>query len=273
MRTTRIITALALALGATAAVTGPAAANPPGQVKVGATSALNSADKTVTATCPAGTVVTGGGGYVTNPGEAHWGLVGIDRLEPLNNGTGFVAGMREALPDPASWKLSAVAMCATAPAGYDVVSATGAANATTVSVSCGTKSVIGVGGKINGGNGDVVLDQVQPSADLKTVTARGVPVAGGGVLPPWTVTTYAVCANVTGLSLVSIADPASGDGHKQLLKSCPVGVGLYSAGFTISSGAGAVFLSGLNPFNTQSFSVWADGTDPSWGLTGYGICG
>ena len=44
-----------------------AAADPPGHVRVAATTVASSADKPVTLTCPPGTVVTGGGGYLTAP--------------------------------------------------------------------------------------------------------------------------------------------------------------------------------------------------------------
>lgn len=78
----------------------------------------SSVDKTVAVTCPAGKVVTGGGGYLASPSEPHEGMVGLDRLEPLNSGSGFVATMREVVPDSHDWQPNADALCATHPARH-----------------------------------------------------------------------------------------------------------------------------------------------------------
>ena len=255
---------------------GPASADPVGLVKVGVTSAASSVDKTLTALCPAGKVVTGGGGYLTAPGGPHQGHVALDRLEPLDNGSGFTAAMREVDAHPLAWQLSTDALCVPEPAGWDVVSATGPLNTQVVTRSCGTKSVIGVGGRINNGFGDVVLDYVVPSADLKSVTVRGTPVAGK--FPTnWSVTAFAVCAYDDEPERVALITPPASNPHVAMNWSCPAGTGLYSIGATISPGSGQVFLSLVHAISVDSFSAAADedasGYPFNWTLAVYGICG
>ncbi len=278
----RMITRAGLAALAAVALTaagasgaGPAAADPAGLVKTGVTSASNSLDKTLTAFCPAGTVVSGGGGYLTAPAAAHQGHVALDRLEPLDNGSGFTAGMREVGAYAGLWRLSTDALCLPAPLGWDVVSGTAPVGTQVATVGCGTKSVIGVGGRINNGNGDVVLDYVVPSADLKSVTVRGTPVDGLNPLD-WSVTAYAVCAYATGLQRVLFTTPAASLAHVGLNWSCPAGMGLYSVGAGVSPGSGQVFLDVVRAISTDSLGAGASEDAsylPNWSLTGYGVCG
>jgi hypothetical protein len=269
-------TALAAAVTAAVVLAIPAAADPPGMVKVGNTSASNSFDKALIATCPAGTVVTGGGGYLTAPAAAHQGLVALDRLEPLDNGSGFIATMREVDPDPNNWQLSTDATCLPAPLGWDVVPVTGPIGTQVVVANCGTKNLIGVGGRINSGGGDVVLDYVVPSADLKSVTVRGTPAAGRNP-QGWSVTAFAVCAYVPDLVRITPFVPSSSTAHKSLNATCPPGMALYSSGAAISPGNGQLFLSVVHAIGLHSFSVAADEDDDgynlAWTLFGYGICG
>lgn len=272
----RIATALAAIAVAGVSFTSPAAADPAGIVRVGATSALNSLDKTLTAYCPPGTVVTGGGGYLTAPGAAHQGLVSLDRLEPLNSGVGFTAGMKEVAAHPENWQLSTDAICAAQPPGWDVISHTEATNVQVATADCGSRNVIGVGGRIDFGYGDVVLDYVVPTADFKRVVVRGTPVAGKNPTG-WRVTAFAVCANVSNLQMLTPNVPLSSTERKTLSATCPTGMGLYSAGAAVSPGSGQVFLSTVHPYSVHSFSAAADEDDDgytlSWALLGYGICG
>jgi hypothetical protein len=184
--------------------------------------------------------------------------------------------MREVTDHDEDWQLSTDALCATQPLGWDVVSATGPVETQVVHVGCGTKSVIGVGGRINSGGGDVILDYVVPSADLKTVTVRGTRVAGTNTFG-WSVTAFAVCAYVDGLQRLTPFVTSSSTAHKSLTASCPAGTGLYSVGASISPGSGQAFLSLVHAINVDSLSVAADedadGYPLNWTLFGYGICG
>ncbi|MEU6075426.1 hypothetical protein [Micromonospora sp. NPDC047074] len=256
----------------------PAAATPPGLETVMGTASPSSEDKSAFAPCPAGKVVTGGGGFLT-AGSSAQGRVGLDRLEPLANGSGFFTTMREVGPTDftGDWGLQAVGQCATPPAGYQVVATTGAAGTEFVTASCGTKKVIGMGGRINGGGGNVVLDQVVPSFDLASVTVRAVAVQGTAPTG-WSATSFAVCATApAGLERVVVTGDSGSDPAATRTKNCPTGKALYSIGADINAGNGQVLLSALNITPSTTLRVRADedadGFAGNWSLNGYGICG
>ncbi|MEV7231904.1 hypothetical protein AB0M79_33595 [Polymorphospora sp. NPDC051019] len=258
--------------------TAPASADPAGLVLRGETTQENSSDKSLPVRCPANTVVSGGGAYLTTSPDAG-GRVAVDRLEPLADGSGFVATMREAGPVDytGDWRFTTRAICVSPPAGYQVVAVTGAVGTQYVTASCGTKSVIGMGGRVNGGAGDVVLDQVVPSFDLKSVTARGVAVQGA-TTPGWSVTAFAVCATgVAGLERLWDVSPSDSTPDNLASVTCPAGKALYSVGADINAGNGQVLLSGVNIGPEDTVRVWADedadGLAGNWTVAAYGICG
>ncbi len=229
----------------------------------------------MTAVCPFGTVPTGGGGRLNSSSTAR-GYVALDRLEPTN--TGFIAGMREAVPYAGNWTVTAEAVCAPEPLGRVVVSATGALGQLGVTVGCGFKSVIGMGGRVNNGFGDVLLDQITPTSDLKFVTVRAAVVPGGNATNS-TVTAFAVCAYPpAGLELVGASAVAASDSSsaKTAAKDCPAGKALYSAAVATFNGAGQVFLSSVQVKPTDRVTAQADeittGYAGNWNLTAFGIC-
>jgi hypothetical protein len=256
----------------------PAAADPAGLETVVASLAVSSVDKGTTAACPTGKVVSGGGAF-PHTALAAEGRIGLDRLEPLANGSGFVGTIREVGPTnyAGDWGLQVLAQCVPAPAGYQVVSTTGAAGTEYVTASCGTKKVIGTGGRINSGSGDVVLDQLVPSFDLSSVTVRGVPVQGTSPTG-WSVTAFAVCATgPAGLERVALTGSNASDQQKTRVLTCPAGKALYGVGADISAGNGQVLLTGVNITGTNTLRAWAnedaDGYAGAWSFNGYGICG
>ncbi|MFI5836578.1 hypothetical protein ACIA5A_23150 [Micromonospora sp. NPDC051300] len=283
MRVTRGRGALTAVVSTAAVVAGlgwaaPALATPAGLETVIQSVGESSVDKSALASCPAGKVVTGGGGFLP-AGSSAAGKVALDRLEPLANGTGFIATMREAGPVnfAGDWGLQTLAQCATAPAGYQVVTATGAVGTEYVTASCGTKKVIGMGGRINSGLGDVVLDQVVPSFDLTSVTVRAVAVQGTAPAG-WSATSIAVCATApAGLERVVATGTSASNSSDSGLRACPAGKGLYSAGADINAGNGQVLLTGINITGGNTARVRADedadGFAGSWSLNAYGICG
>jgi hypothetical protein len=269
-------TAVAVAVMAGLVVVTPAAADPPGLVKVGTTSVASSTDKTITTTCPPGTVVSGGGGYLTAPADPVRGYVSLVRLEPKIDGTGFVSTMREIQPTDEDWRLTTDALCVTAPPNLARIAVTGPLNTQVVTANCGDRNLIGVGGRINNGGGDVIVDYITPSSNLKSVTVRGTRVEGRWPVG-WSVTAFAVCADVNGLQLVTSAVPSGVAPHKGVSASCPAGKGLYSVGGSISPGSGQVYLDLVHAISANSFSVAADkafGEVPlPWALFSHGICG
>ncbi|WP_367127925.1 hypothetical protein [Saccharothrix sp. HUAS TT1] len=274
-RAARVVAVLAAAAVSGFGAAAPAAADPPGHVRVAVTTASSSADKSVTVNCPPGTVVTGGGGYLTAPSTTVQGDIAIDRLEPHDDGSGFTTTLREARSTPDLWRMTGEALCATPPAGWDVVSVTGPLSASVVSAGCGDKTLIGVGGRINNGGGDVVLDHVVPSSTLKSVTVRGTLIPGRN-RTTWSVTAFAVCANTTA-QLVMWSAPVSVDPSKSLNTSCANGRALYSVGASITPGSGLVYLDVVHAVDADTMAARANkatgAAPPAWGLMGYGICG
>jgi hypothetical protein len=280
-RRVRVAATAAVALAAAVVPLGlaaPAAADPPGLVVEAETSNPTSSNKATKADCPAGTVVTGGGAYLTAP-NSPLGLASIYRMEPAFDGTGFWVGTQEVAPIAGDWRHTAIAVCAPEPPGYEIVSQIGGNQVQYVTTpTCGAgRSVIGVGGRINSGTGQVTLEDVTPSFDLKTVTVRGVEIPGS-TDDTWSVTAYAVCANTpAGLERMSLSTLSNSDSHNSVSKTCPAGKALYGVGIAVNAGNGNVLLSGANITNEVTAHAWADeitgGYGGNWTVTTYGICG
>jgi hypothetical protein len=278
---TRIAAATAVVVSASFAfltAASPAAADPAGQVIVKSTSNPSFGDSLeMPASCPAGTAVAGGGGYLTAPG-APLGHVALYRLQPTFENKYWVRTQRIDDSDQ-SWLHTAVAICVPKPTGWEIVSQLGGIQQEYVTTpTCGTgRSVIGAGGRINQGDPNVVLEDVIPSADLKTVTVRGVEITGSND-DDWRVTAYAVCANTpAGLQRVSFSTLSNSDSHKTASVSCPAGKALYGTGVGVNAGNGNVLLSGINTIGNDQVAAWADeiigGYTSNWSITTYGICG
>jgi hypothetical protein len=261
----------------------PALADPSGLVTVGFTTAATSSDKSYSLDCPDGTVVTGGGGYLTaNPPALGW--VGLDRLEPRADGTGFTATMREVDNYAGNWSLTVKAQCADLLPGWQRLEATSlpaTTTATATTPACGTgKSVIGTGARVNNGQGEVVLDDLIPSATLKTVTAKAYRIPGSSH-DAWTVTAYAICANTpAGLELVPFNfGPLTSTPHRGGNWNCPDAItpkGLLSGGFEIAVGNGNVLPTLFNIWDTDKASFgtheYHSGYGGNWNATLYLIC-
>ncbi|NUT94462.1 MAG: hypothetical protein HOY78_20835 [Saccharothrix sp.] len=274
-RAARVLAILAASAVAGFGAAAPAAADPPGHVRAAITTPANSFPKTLTVTCPLGTVVTGGGAHLTAPSAAVQGYIAIERLEPRDDGKGFTATMIEAQMTANAWRMTVATLCATPPAGWDVVAVTGPLGGSVVTVDCGTKNVIGMGGRINNGGGDVVLDKVAPSTNLKSVTARG-SVIPGRHPGEWSVTAFAVCADVTA-QLIQWPAPVGPAATKSATVTCEAGQALYSAGGEVAPGSGSVYLdmaqaSDVNTAVARGNKAFG-AAPPPWGLMVYGICG
>ena len=236
--------------------------------------------KTKTATCPPGTSVTGGGGEITSGG----GQVLMNELLPT--ASGFRASGEYFGPNPppqwiTRWQLRAYAICMSPLPGRQVVSAASALTSSSqrsISVDCPAgKQVVGGGGRVGGGQGDVLLTEVEPDAELTRIRARAFE-KNGGFSGNWQVYAYAVCATPPeGLELVSVLEWAESDTSLTVTATCPAEKYLLGAGGKINIGSGNVVLDDLRP-NSSLTSVAvtgledADGTVESWGVTAHAIC-
>ncbi|MEU4156507.1 hypothetical protein [Actinoplanes sp. NPDC026670] len=266
MRTNRfaVLVAGLLAAAGVQVVATPAEAIP-GRVRVVATSANNNAAfKQVNPVCPSGTRVVGGGGWAFD-NDAN--KVRLIRLEPLSStqSSYFVQAEAE-IGFTGNWWLEGYAICATTPAGHQIVQATStAASSTFVSkfVDCPTgKKLLGTGATILSGNHEVGLQRIGADSGLtrSLVTARE---DATGFAGNWTLTAYGVCAN-----------PVAGANLKTFQTSGSVANSSCTSGsvHTVGGGgpffdAGPVFLMKLFPSSNGSSIGSAMSGTPSHGIT------
>jgi len=250
---------------------------PPGLQRVAATSANNSADKGVTASCPAGKRVLGAGGDINTSN----GQVLLDGLRP-NSSSVALNALEDETGNAANWSLTAYAICANPVAGLERLSATGpsdSANSKVNELSCPAgKQVVGGGGEINSANGQVVADAFvpggPPGAALTTYRADAFEDDTGNPAN-WSLTTYAICANSA--QRVVVSSPTDSNLSRSATANCPDAKGLTGAGAEITGGLGQVVLRALlldvgdARFDARAFED-EDGTPADWSLRAYAIC-
>jgi hypothetical protein len=201
------------------------------------------------------------------------------RPDPPNNAN--VAAFEDDGGFSGNWQLSSNAVCSTPLPGQEIV-----ANATPqvpsaskqISVPCPSgKRVVGAAGEIFNGLGQVLLDDVRPSADLTTVTVNAL-VDETGTTRDWSLTARAICANpLPGLERVSAVSALDSTTPKAALASCPAGKTLLSAAYDLNTFNGQVLLGSLSPTNTLTDALAsgiedANGNPAPWSVTAYGIC-
>ncbi|MGN9810266.1 hypothetical protein ACTMSW_13025 [Micromonospora sp. BQ11] len=280
-----------LGLAVTAAVVvpaSPASAAVPGLERISALSASNSDDfRTVTATCPAGKVLTGTG-YQLN-GAA--GEVVVDDLRP-NGGpatapTAVTVGAFEVDAFAGDWSVRVHAICANPVAGLvrvAAVSTTSSNDFRTITAACPAGKVLtGTGFELNGATGDAVVDDLRPNggpATAPTSVNVGAFETDATTLN-WGVTAFAICANpLPGLVRASAVSATSSDDFRSATTTCPGGKVLTGAGFELNGATGEVVVDDFRPSSgaaTAPTSVTAGGFEEdafagTWNNTSYAIC-
>ena len=263
-------------------VTGYGICAPTAQLVQASTSA-SSSFKTKTATCPAGTTLTGGGGDITSGG----GTVLMNELFP-NQSQGFRASGDYFWTEPPApyltrWRLRAFAICTSRLDGLELVSATGAYTDytySTLEVTCPAgKQVVGGGGRVSEGDGEIMVDQIEPDPALTQITVSGNH-HEGGVLPGlwWRLYGYALCATPPpGLELVTAVEVEPAGSTLSATASCPAGKHVLGAGGTIFPPSGKVVLRDVRPHSTLT-GVTAtgqenpDGATGDWNVEAHAIC-
>jgi hypothetical protein len=257
-----------------------ASAAVPGLQRVTSFSASDSlASKSVTVECPAGKQLIGTGADIGGSGFQRVVLDDIRVNSLLTRVT--VTGFEIEGGTTASWELKATAVCASPLPGLQMVQATSASdsqNTKGATASCPTgKQLVGTGGEITGGLGEVVIDDVRPNPGLSRVTVTGFEDANG-TAGNWHVDAYAICANpLPGLQLATQTS-ANDTSGKRILANCPGGTKLLDAAGEITGGLGRVGMIEMAPANplTEGNTVAAiqmdGGAAPNWSLNAYAIC-
>jgi hypothetical protein len=141
------------------------------------------------------------------------------------------------------------------------------------------KDLIGTGGRVIGGGGNVLLESIVPDLDTDgvVVSARE---NLAGTTSNWSVEAVAVCADdgsVPGMYLVDNDDTSSSGADQQASTraNCDEGDRALGVGFEFSGAAGRLHLTTLMPTEGSVLAVGhedAAGTTASWDVTVFGIC-
>ena len=274
----RVLLGAATVLAAAAApvlVAAPAQAVPGRVVVTVSTAHDSSSPKGLLATCPAGTVPLGGGGRVTTNDP------GITVVQNNPTGTGWVfAAIEQGAGTAAAWSFTVWAVCAPAPAGYQVIQANGSITppVSAVATCSAGRKLTGAGGTLDTPLGDNarVIEIVRPNATLTSVvvTATLDPSAISGPASN-NMTAYAVCINaVPGQQLVTATSPMD-SADKTVSATCPFPTVPHGVGAALRNGDGRVNLLTLDPHVNPAVVAArenASGQPENWGLSTFAIC-
>lgn len=208
--------------------------------------------KTVTAFCPLGERVIGGGASVLSDNAVVGKKLTLTQLRPvgsvINEKDRYVVTMAETTPGTTgNWAVGAQAICAPASSlsGYQIVPAATLASSESVQATAAVcpagKVVIGTGGRINngidnGGFARVVLQVARASGpgDIARVQAHE---GASGYSGSWNVTSYAVCVNPPpGYQVVFGESPERlSESEKLAFAICPGNKRVHGAGAAITN--------------------------------------
>lgn len=269
-----------LAAGAATVLVGTPAQAVPGLTFQSAASVSDGTDtKSVSVACPAGTKPLGGGFFVSG---GSGGRISVTRLQALSPSNTFAVTATEAdTGSPGAWKLHGYAMCAPALAGISYVSFSSPSNSTASRFATATcpagKKVVGTGARLLGDAGQVLLDDVQPSAGLTSVTASAYE-DGTGYAGNWSLYAYATCANPLANQTLQTADTMPANSLDDAVGvACPGGTKAHGLGGSINGATGRALFGGLYPAgdlsSTVAVSIEQDGGfGGNWYTRVYAIC-
>jgi hypothetical protein len=253
----------------------PAMAAVPPVVIVEASSAFDSTPtKSATAECPSGTQVLGGGAGNANGG----GVVHLSRLQALGNTDAFTASSAEHGVYAASWRVDVWAICGNL-SGLEYISFhTGTSSdsfRSAVAECTGDRQLISTGGRVIGGDGQVILDDLMPSATFERVTVTAYE-DDNGYAGEWSLFAYGVCADpIAGLELRSESATPIDSANDIVSAECSDGKQLLGLGGSINGALGRSIYSGLVPTDSTAF-VFAQelqpGYDGNWFTRAYALC-
>jgi hypothetical protein len=267
---------------------GPATAStvPPGSVQVVVSdSAFSSTNKQVQAFCPQGKRVLGGGGLIT--GNNNVVIVESRPFSPAIGDTddprdGFlVAAAEDQTNTTGSWLVRAYAFCAVAPPGLQIVVAMGSPTSVTVGHTVAQcppgKGLVGQGGRIFGGAGQVDLGMLPPSQGIQFSADTLVKEDADGFAGLYQPTSYAVCATWNQVTDLMVVHEGTDDSqpNKKAFASCPIGYRLTGvAGVTTVPGTHLVFFKPTTAISPTVVEVAATATTPltDWDVIAIAYC-
>jgi hypothetical protein len=244
----------------------------------------SSSRKVLPLSCLDGTVVLGGGAEVDD-GSDHVHVTGWMPIpdEPgLKHPNSIVAYGEEGDGGFAgNWDLDTHALCGVAPAGLEYVtvhSGTGSSTTRTAIAACpGTTRLVGTGGRVSDGAGEVLLTAIQPAADLRSLTVSAHEDADG-FAGSWSVSAYAVCADELPDHQLVVADSASdATDEKSVAALCPADTEMHGTGFVVFGQGGHILLTSVLVMedwvgSTVEAIEAAPGTTGRWAVRAYAIC-
>lgn len=277
------LSGLLVAAGLNVVTAGPAAAIP-GLANVSVATAFDSSDfKSVSAPCPAGKRVIGGGARLTFA----TGEVAITHLAPDAAGTAYEAQAYEDADGFAgNWGLTVTAVCANMPPGYTIVTAASPmaspATASAIATCPSGLRVLGTGGSVSPGRGVVLLTGVIPESILPSrVRVTGAEIAGG-FADTWNVQSWAICVVPVGAQpMVTTVSAGNSVSPKTQSSWCTPSTYVHGVGFQLG-GVGELFLNAAFP-NPPNFLPGAinvpvqvsedqSGYAGNWGIRTMAIC-
>ncbi len=153
------------------------------------------------------------------------------------------------------------------------------ATATTVAACPIGTSLVGSGGEIAGGGGNVVLSALIPDILAGTVTAIGQ--ENGAYAANWTVSATAICEPMPVPPVLVIAPTVTNSTPNRAVAAvCPAGLDLTGLGYQVIGGNGRVLPQqampqggvGLPSPGAMFFAVENGAYAGNWSLVGYSIC-
>jgi hypothetical protein len=237
---------------------------PAGLERIAVTSATNSTQKTVTATCSPGKQVTGVGGEITGGAGEVW----LDDLRPEAGLTSVaVQGVEDENGTAAAWSVTAYAICSVPVGGLERVVADSASTSenksATAECSAG-KLALGAGGALLGGEGRVLGRMVFSTG----ATAEGVE-DDDGTTTSWMVRAFAICAH-TARRIVAVSGPASHP-NQSATANCPNGFVPTGGGGGLEGASGEVRLAqegAGRAFGSEDET----GAMSNWTVSAFAIC-
>jgi hypothetical protein len=277
-----VAVAVGVAVVQTIGITPAAAATiPVGSVEVvSATSGFSTgSSKTLSAVCTSARPFVLGGGFTTTGSH-----IVVSELQPIDGASvdsyRVTAGFDE-VGTSASWSLLVYAYCSSTAPGWQVVPVTSTTTSNSfnqVIATCPSgKAVVGTGGRINGGAGQVQLvTQGIGSVGPNRMSAGGLEDITG-FAGSWSVTGYAVCvsyASPLDIRLVSNQTASDNTITKNVTATCPSGMRLTGSAIWSNIPGNAINLrpNNVNPTNVAAGARNDSGNGSSWDLITYALC-